>query len=115
MGIEKFDNRLMEEVAKKKKEIETRKIAAEEVMIPVVIEHTQRLTVPRKERKKEMISNLKEEASKIQRPLIEKLVSLGVKRGKIKQQWISNMLSAELTIEQIEKIAELDDVKMVKL
>ncbi|MBL7117401.1 MAG: S8 family serine peptidase [Candidatus Syntrophoarchaeum sp.] len=107
MAIVKFDKRLTEEIAKRKEEIKVRKIVA--------IEHSQRVAVPKEGSKKEMIENLKERASKLQRPVAEKLVSMGVNQGKIKQQWISNALSAELTIEQIEKIAELDDVKIIRL
>jgi hypothetical protein len=115
MVSRKFDKRLMEEVKKKKDEIRAKKIATEEVKIPVVIEHSQKLLIPKRGHREEKIKNLKRKASKLQKPIVDKLVSLGVKRKKIRQQWISNMLSTELTIEQLEEIAKLDEVKIIRL
>lgn len=115
MTIGKFDKRLIEEITKRKKDIKAKKIAAKEIKIRVMIELGKRVTVPKRKSRKEMIKTLKEKAPKLQRPVVEKLEKLGVRRGKIKQLWISNMMSAELTIEQIEKIAELEDVKIIRL
>ncbi len=75
-------------MAKKKKDIKAKKIAAEEIKIRVMIELGKRVTVPKIWSRKEMNKTLKEKAPKLQRPVVEKLEKLGVRRGKIKQLWI---------------------------
>lgn len=109
MNLHKFDEPLRTAI----KAIKSSRVDPGKEKVHVLIEHISRLDGHGKTRQ-EMMNNLKEQCQRHQQGIVALLNKLGVV-GSIEQDCLTNSLTIELTISQLEEVAKLKEVKIIRL
>ncbi|WIM92728.1 S8 family serine peptidase [Actinoplanes oblitus] len=116
MSMDKFEPRLVEAIGAETARARDRGIAAGEVTegqkFHVTISHHETLSAPESHGGPAGLEQLQLRAQVSQQPIIDRLDGLGASaRG----HTLTNAVTAELTPAQIEQVAQLDEVKLIRL
>lgn len=116
MNHEKFDVRLRGEIEDRLRRGAERgaglEAVGQEEKIPVTITHADPLTIDGGRNRKEALSGLRTQFSRAQKAQLKLLKGLGVKSRPL---LLSNSIAAELTMAELNKLQELDEVSKIRL
>jgi serine protease AprX len=116
MSTDKFEPRLAEAITAETARARLRGFAAADVAesekFTVTISHHEALTATEGHGGPAGLEQLEIQAAASQQPIMERIGGLGVSA---KSHTLTNAVTAELTPAQIEQVAELDEVKLVRL
>lgn len=110
MYSEKLDPRLLEEIRLRSQDESARE---ESQPFTVAIELVEDLPAPQSGSRKEKLAKMTQLAQQSQAALLAELKSMGV--TEFESLALSNSISTELTLEQIERVASRDDVRRIRL
>jgi hypothetical protein len=116
MNSDKLDQRLIEEIRIRHEQLLTTKKAIKSIaneLFNVSIELVTPLKAPTGISRQQAIKEMERQAEQIQAGVVKTLIALNV--TEFERQILSNSISTQLTLDQIQTIAKIDDVKIIRL
>ena len=116
MNCKKLDQRLIEEIDTLRENGLAAGKSLEEIAgepFDVTIELVQALDIPTGMPRQQALKELKQQSEQVQEGVADSLNALGIR--KFERQILSNSIATTLTINQIQEIANRDDVKIIRL
>ena len=116
MGLEKLDERLLNEIRIRQEKGLAEGRNPEEIAqdpFDVTIELVQPLSIPTGMPRQQALEEMERQAGEAQAGVVDSLRALGV--TEFERLILSNSVAVTLTVDQIQEIAKRDDVKIIRL